>query len=275
MESDESPTIWLSDESSKQGSIFRHYLTVEEATQIIQQFRSKNWHHNRQVLWSGMLREIAQRWADEHEMQTLTTAMGPLMIPEHPLCLRSKKTTQGWSQYVHGASVIFACYIARGEIVTVLTPPPPDRFNPSGSTYYQLIEQPIIKGAISEASVNRIYLVHPMVKRAENLSYQFWPDDNKMTWIKQFGLQPAPKKWRVTSKLAGKQQIENMTCFHNDPPHSIVPSKLTSIEKVSPQEFGDISSSFFKIRGQSPLVVSRQNTLLDGSNIQLDPCMLE
>jgi hypothetical protein len=31
------------------------------------------------VLWSGILRDEAQRWADGHEMQTLTTAMGPLM----------------------------------------------------------------------------------------------------------------------------------------------------------------------------------------------------
>ncbi|KAJ6137215.1 hypothetical protein N7471_003701 [Penicillium samsonianum] len=53
------------------------YVTVEEAIRIIQQFRSSYWHKDRQVLWSGMLRENAQKWADEHEMQTLTTAMGP------------------------------------------------------------------------------------------------------------------------------------------------------------------------------------------------------
>ncbi|KFZ25080.1 hypothetical protein V502_00436 [Pseudogymnoascus sp. VKM F-4520 (FW-2644)] len=34
-----------------------------------------------QHLWSGMPRETAQRWADEREMQTLTTAMGYLMVP--------------------------------------------------------------------------------------------------------------------------------------------------------------------------------------------------
>lgn len=187
-----------------------------------------------------MLRENAQQWADEHEMQTLTTAMGPLMMPEHPLCLQSKKTRQAWNQYIHGASAIFAWYIARGENVTVLTPPPPGRFNPSGSSYYQLIEQPIIMGAISKASVDHIYLVHPMVKRAENLSYQLWPDDNESTWIKHFGSQPVPWKWRATGKRADKQQIENMIGFHNDPPRSKITSKSTPIEKVSPQGFGDI-----------------------------------
>jgi hypothetical protein len=191
MESEGNLTKWLSDESSAQASVvkvFRYYLTVEEATRIIQQFRSEYWHKDSQVLWSGMLREIAQKWADEHGMQTLTTAMGPLMIPEHPLCLKSKKTPHAWSQYIHGASAIFAWHIARGECVTLLTPPPPDRFNPSGFTYYQVIEQPIIKGAVGQDSVCHIDVVHPTVKKAEEFSYELWPDDNKSTWIKRFGL---------------------------------------------------------------------------------------
>jgi hypothetical protein len=277
MESEENLTKWLSDESSTQASvvtILRHYLTIEEAIQIFQQFRSKHWHNNRQVLWSGMLRENAQKWADEHEMQTLTTAMGPLMLPEHPLCLQSKKTAHAWSQYIHGASAIFAWHIARGETVTVLSPPPPDRFNPSGLTYYQVIEQPIIKGAIGEASVDRICLVHPMVKRAEDLSYQFWPDDNKLTWIKQFGLQLEPRKWRITGKREGKLKIKNMMGMHEDPPHSVITSKSTPSKKVRPQGFfTDISSSFFKIRGQSPIFIRRQNLLLDGCGLQLYHCM--
>lgn len=249
-ECEENQTKWLPDKSSTQASalpVVRHYLTMKEATQIIQQFRSKSWHNNRQVLWSGMLRENAQKWADEHEMQTLTTAMGPLMMPEHPLCLQSQKTAHAWSEYIHGASAIFAWYIARGETVTVLSPPPPDRFNPSGLTYYQSIEQPIIKGAIDNVSVDHIYLVHPMVERAEKLSYEFWPDDNQSTWIKQFGLQPRLSKWRATGKREGKLEIKNMLGLHDDPPHSPITSKYSPITKVSLQGFADSLSIFSKL----------------------------
>ncbi|EKV13722.1 hypothetical protein PDIG_36330 [Penicillium digitatum PHI26] len=104
MEGEEDLIKCLSVESSAQApavKVFRYYLTVEEATQIIHQFRSGSWNKDRQVLWSGMMREDAQKWADEHEMQTLTTAMGPLMMPENPLCLKSKKTSHAWSQYIY------------------------------------------------------------------------------------------------------------------------------------------------------------------------------
>jgi hypothetical protein len=59
--------------------ILRQYLSLQEAVQILEQFQSDNWLTNGQVLWSGMLREQAQQWADRHRLQTLTTAMGPLM----------------------------------------------------------------------------------------------------------------------------------------------------------------------------------------------------
>jgi hypothetical protein len=55
------------------------YLSAEEEAQIHRQFQGDTWRRNKQVLWSGILRDEAQRWADGHEMQTLTTAMGPLM----------------------------------------------------------------------------------------------------------------------------------------------------------------------------------------------------
>jgi len=55
------------------------YLSAEEEAQIHRQFQGDTWRRNKQVVWSGILRDEAQRWADGHEMQTLTTAMGPLM----------------------------------------------------------------------------------------------------------------------------------------------------------------------------------------------------
>jgi hypothetical protein len=68
-------------------------------------------------MWSGMQREYAQAWADKHDMATLTTAMGPLMNPEHPLCLkRQKKWSGAWSKYIKGASAVFASHILKGEL---------------------------------------------------------------------------------------------------------------------------------------------------------------
>lgn len=101
------------------------YLTIEEEAQICQQFKGKTWCRNKQVLWTGVPRQHAQKWADERDMQTLMMAMGPLMDPEHPLCLKSQKSEIAWRQYVKGPSAIFAWHIARGETVIVLTCPPP------------------------------------------------------------------------------------------------------------------------------------------------------
>lgn len=78
-----------------------------------------------------MLREEAQSWADRHGMQTLTTAMGSLMNLEVTVRAKSKKSSEAWSKYVRGASAVFAWHISQGERVTMLTPPPPQRFHPS------------------------------------------------------------------------------------------------------------------------------------------------
>lgn len=178
------------------------FLTIEEETQICQQFQGGTWRHNNQVMWSGIPREYAQRWADEHEMQTLTTAMGPLMIPEHPLCLKGRKSQKQWSKYVKGASAVFACHISRGEKVTVLSPPPPERFHPSGLTNYQAIEEPILKGEIEGSALLRIEMVHPTLKGAENFSYQIWPVDETPTWTAKFGMLTRRKQcWRVVKMI--------------------------------------------------------------------------
>ena len=83
------------------------------------------------------------------------------MIKEHVLCRRSVKTTKGWTQYVKGASAIFAGLIAGEEMVTVLSPSPPDRFHPSGLTNYQEIEEQILKAGGAGGTTIRIEMVHP------------------------------------------------------------------------------------------------------------------
>jgi hypothetical protein len=69
------------------------YLTVKEEAQIYRQFQGRSWKANSQVLWSGVLPQEAQKWADDRTMQTLTTAMGPLMDPGDPSCPRKTKST--------------------------------------------------------------------------------------------------------------------------------------------------------------------------------------
>ncbi|KAJ5577665.1 uncharacterized protein N7459_006629 [Penicillium hispanicum] len=74
----------------------------------------------------GVPRDKAQEWADKHHLQTLTTAMGSLMDEHRSECLKSKNSPHQCSQYIRGASAIFVSRIARGEKVTVLSPPPPE-----------------------------------------------------------------------------------------------------------------------------------------------------
>ncbi|KAJ4992921.1 hypothetical protein SVAN01_01625 [Stagonosporopsis vannaccii] len=151
----------------------RDYLEPEEETAIHRQFRSSSWKQDCQVLWSGILREQAQVWADERDMQTLTTAMGPLMDTRSPVCLHGQKSYNAWSKYIHGASAVFAWHIAKSNVVTVLCPPPPQRFHPSGLVYYQTIEEPILRRAMANGATLRIELVHPRVKGAEDFRYEF------------------------------------------------------------------------------------------------------
>jgi hypothetical protein len=154
---------------------------------MLEQFQSNDWIPNGQVLWSGMPREKAQEWAKRHELQTLTIVMGPLMDIKHPDCLKLRKNNQQWSNYIHGASAIFAWRIAQGEKVTLLSPPLPERFHPSGLSYYQLIEDPIIRGLLDQNAVQKIIIVHPMIKESNEFLYELWPYDRRDMWEERFG----------------------------------------------------------------------------------------
>ena len=180
--------------------VLRQYLTIEEEKQIIEQFR-QSWRPNVQVLWNGILREEAQKWADEHKMQTLTTVMGLLMDKKNPSCPNHDKTKSRWTKYIKGASAIFAWSLSRGKTVVVLSPPPPQRFNPIGLTNFQMIEAPILHWAavLSHTSL-QIYSVHPMVKGAEDFRYQIWPVDETRNWDTHFKtVQFQQREWRVPS----------------------------------------------------------------------------
>jgi hypothetical protein len=94
---------------------FRDFLTVKEARRIRDQFHNDAWQPGRQVIWSGIPRQLAQVWADRHGMQTLTTVMGALMIHRHSQCLWSKKSSKEWPKYTQGASAMYAYHIAQDE----------------------------------------------------------------------------------------------------------------------------------------------------------------
>ena len=73
-----------------------------------------------------------------------------------------------------------------GGTVTVVTPPPPERFNPHGGTNYQAVEEPILKGERGSCCVKKIELVHPTVPGAEEFCYEIWPEDETDSWTAKF-----------------------------------------------------------------------------------------
>jgi hypothetical protein len=130
------------------------------------------------------------------------------MALEHPLCLKRQKSNVAWSKYIKGASAIFAWHILRGKRVIVLSPPPPERFHPTGQTNYQAIEEPILKGKKEGGSRLRLEMVHPMVEGAENFIYEMWPVDQTNTWVEMFGtLAQEARCWRLMKGIPGKAGI--------------------------------------------------------------------
>lgn len=184
------------------------WLTVQEAKDIYRQFQ-RSCVPNRQVLWSGMLREYAQKWADRHDYQTLTTALGPLLDPSHPDFPHHQRPSAGWVGYMHGASVIFAWYISQGDLVTVLSQPPPQRFHPSGLTYYQTVEEPIIKGRWGDRPVGKIVVIHPTVGgKAQEFKYEMWPHDELSLWTMYFGIPQIVIYWRAIKEEKDLKHIQ-------------------------------------------------------------------
>jgi hypothetical protein len=99
------------------------YLTRQEAEQIIERFKGIPQSYDRLAFWTGIPREWVQQWADDHDMLTLTSAIGPLMDRKDQRCLRRIKKSRKWSEYIKGASVIFARYTCRRGIARLLTLP--------------------------------------------------------------------------------------------------------------------------------------------------------
>ncbi|TQW01486.1 hypothetical protein IF2G_11001 [Cordyceps javanica] len=194
-----------------------------------------------QVLWTGMPRERAQKWADSHGMQTLTTAMGEYMNPRSQLCPQKKKTHAAWISYIHGASALFAIRISQGELVTLLSNPPPQRFHPKGNTSFQCIEGPIVTGVLGNRAVTRIEIVHPTVAAAYDFEYQIWPEDHAHTWLNIYGASHSQVHWRQVKQRASLQSLRPATANQGKfyemltPPPPSTPSRLATTTAVQKQ----------------------------------------
>ncbi|KAJ4132083.1 hypothetical protein NW765_013896 [Fusarium oxysporum] len=191
--------------------LVRRWLTDEEANKILSRFQ-KACMTNRQVLWSGMLREHAQQWTDAHGFQTLTTALGPLLYHGDP-----SPQTQAPPRYIHGASIIFAWFVSQGDLVTVLSHPPPLLFHPSGQTFYQLYEEPIIKGKIGNRPVGRIDTAHPVIEQpgatarptsplTSNRAKAIKPSNKSVTDTKNMTVKEGGQKTKKALRAIAKQE---------------------------------------------------------------------
>ncbi|EXL42027.1 hypothetical protein FOCG_15385 [Fusarium oxysporum f. sp. radicis-lycopersici 26381] len=191
--------------------LVRRWLTDEEANKILSRLQ-KACMTNRQVLWSGMLREHAQQWADAHGFQTLTTALGPLLYHGDP-----SPQTQAPPRYIHGASIIFAWFVSQGDLVTVLSHPPPLLFHPSGQTFYQLYEEPIIKGKMGNRPVGRIDTAHPVIEQpgatarptsplTSNRAKAIKPSNKSVTDTKNMTVKEGGQKTKKALRAIAKQE---------------------------------------------------------------------
>ncbi|RFU73355.1 btb poz domain-containing [Trichoderma arundinaceum] len=95
-------------------------------------------------------------------------------------CYKAAKAVGSYLNSLHKAfllraSAVFAWYISGGEVVTVLSQPPPQRFHLSGRTHYQKIEEPIIMWKMGNRPVKQIVVVHPTITGPGDFTYQMWP----------------------------------------------------------------------------------------------------
>ena len=116
---------------------------------------------DRLLFWNGMPREHAQRWADDHGMFTLSSAMGPLMDSAYSSCPKWQKTKKQWKRYIKGASGLFAEYACTTGTVTVLMRPPEQQSTPRRDSTYWGIERPILFGEKGLRSGTKLVTIYP------------------------------------------------------------------------------------------------------------------
>lgn len=193
------------------------YLSREEADNIIARFEGIPSSLDRLLFWTGLPREWAQRWADEHGMLTLTSAMGPLMDIAHPLCLKKKKKGKDWSKYVKGASNIFSRYACTCGVVRVLTVPPSETWRLRPNSTFRSIEEPVLKGIVGSAHALRVKYVH-LLSGPKDAEYEVWPEDHTQAWLDSYGndtlnflLPPTTSTARKKKNKSGETKFGGLT----------------------------------------------------------------
>ncbi|KIW99524.1 uncharacterized protein Z518_11263 [Rhinocladiella mackenziei CBS 650.93] len=160
------------------------------------------------VFWTGVPLELAQRWAEQHGLPTLTIAMGPLYSGRDAGSARCGKSSNAWSKYMKGASGLFAEYACRGNRqAVVLAKPPPIIYSTRKRSNYRDLEEPILKGVFGGPGTVRIEYVHPTVTGAATFQYQVWPLDRSSAWYTFFGnpLPEVPTDQKTAVMMQGKQ----------------------------------------------------------------------
>lgn len=190
------------------------YLTQAEAEQIIAQFESITDNVDKLLFWTGLPRDWVQKWAEKHEMTTLTSAMGPLMDLTDARCprlqmARSRTGYLDWSRYVKGASGIFSRYACTCGIVRVLTLPPAESWRLRTNSTYYTIEEPVLRGSKGHCRAFQINFVH-LLADSEALEYQVWPEDHTWEGLQQYTtgalifMLPPPRPGSICSNNSGK-----------------------------------------------------------------------
>jgi hypothetical protein len=161
------------------------------------------------VFWTGLSLGLAQRWADQHELQTLTIAMGSLFSDRNVGGARYGKSSKAWSKYMRGASGRFAEYACRdGRRAIILTKPPPDIYSTRKWSNYRHLEEPILKGALGGSGAVRIDYVHPTIEGATSFQYQIWPLNRSSEWYTFFKtLLPQGPITRDVSDITAKGEV--------------------------------------------------------------------
>ncbi|EME39021.1 hypothetical protein DOTSEDRAFT_57307 [Dothistroma septosporum NZE10] len=159
------------------------YLCQSEIAELNQAFEVSLEHDSVLVFWTGIPFQLAKDWARANKLKTLTIAMGSLYADNKRLRPKARKSTTSWSRYMKGASWLFAQKACQNRRVIVLTKAPPNVYSMREHSSYREIEEPILKGCVSDQHAIQIDYVHPTVSGAAGFAYQMWPVDRSCEWF--------------------------------------------------------------------------------------------
>ncbi|KIW67781.1 hypothetical protein PV04_07010 [Phialophora macrospora] len=159
------------------------YCTPEELAHLDERFEHALRGVTCLVFWTGVGPDVARCWAMQHNLPTLTIAMGPLWDNRHSCSAGGARSSKAFFKYMKGASIRFAEYACRDmRQAIVLTNSPPQIYSTREHSNYRDLEEPVLKGALGRHGTTRIEYVHPTVSGAAAFQYQTWPHDTSNTW---------------------------------------------------------------------------------------------